>query len=198
MSASAIFDQSARGEPVGQKSVPISWTGGYIMAVQHYSVEVKSDFLEKITRAKPAPALAELIWNALDADASRVSVTFHDNEMGGLDRILIRDNGDGIPRDKAPGYFGSLGGSWKKAGGTTSSGRTLHGEEGRGRFKAFALGAIADWKVVYERDGRLWSYVISMSAAHIQIVDISDEEEAEPGATRGVALEIGQPSKTLP
>lgn len=191
---SAIFGQSA---PVEQQRMPISWRGGYTMAVQHYSVEVQSDFLEKITRARPAPALAELIWNALDADASRVSVTFHDNEMGGLDRIIIRDNGDGIPRDKAPGYFGSLGGSWKKAGGATLSGRTLHGEEGRGRFKAFALGAIADWKVVYERDGRLWSYVISMSATHIQTVDISDEEEAEHDAVKGVTLEIGHPIKNF-
>jgi len=68
------------------------------MAVSHYPVEVQSDYLEKITRARPAPALAELIWNALDADASRVSVTFHDNEMGGLDRIVIRDNGEIVDR----------------------------------------------------------------------------------------------------
>jgi hypothetical protein len=167
------------------------------MAVSHYPVEVQSDYLEKITRAKPAPALAELIWNALDADASRVSVTLHDNGMGGLDRIIVRDNGEGIPHAKAPSYFGNLGGSWKKTGGPTQSGRTLHGEEGRGRFKAFALGAIADWKVVYERDGRLWSYVISMSATNIQMVDISDEEEAEPDAAKGVSLEIGQPHKNF-
>lgn len=167
------------------------------MAVSHYPVEVQSDYLEKITRARPAPALAELIWNALDADASRVSVTFHDNEMGGLGRIVIRDNGEGIPQAKAPSFFGNLGGSWKKTSGATQSGRILHGEEGRGRFKAFALGAIAEWKVVYERDGRLWSYVISMSAINIQMVDISDEEEAEHDAVKGVVLEISQPHKNF-
>lgn len=30
------------------------------MAVEQYPVEVQSDFLEKITRARPVPALAEL------------------------------------------------------------------------------------------------------------------------------------------
>jgi integrase len=41
-----------------------------------YSVEVQSDFLEKITRANPIQALAEFIWNSLDADATAVDVSF--------------------------------------------------------------------------------------------------------------------------
>ena len=32
------------------------------MAQQQYPVEVQSDFLEKITRAKPVQALAELVY----------------------------------------------------------------------------------------------------------------------------------------
>ena len=35
------------------------------MANHSYPVEVQSDFLEKITRAKPVHALAEFIWNSL-------------------------------------------------------------------------------------------------------------------------------------
>lgn len=46
-----------------------------------YSVEVQEDYLKKITGAKPVQALAELIWNALDADASDVAVTFNYNEL---------------------------------------------------------------------------------------------------------------------
>ena len=53
--------------------------GRFAMAQQQYPVEVQSDFLEKITRAKPVQALAELIWNGLDADAGRVSVSFGHN-----------------------------------------------------------------------------------------------------------------------
>lgn len=49
------------------------------MSIHSYPVEVQSDFLEKITRSKPVQALAEFIWNSLDADASRVDVFFEDN-----------------------------------------------------------------------------------------------------------------------
>ncbi len=44
------------------------------MATHSDSVEVQSDFLEKITRAKPVQALAEFIWYSLDEDASKVDV----------------------------------------------------------------------------------------------------------------------------
>jgi hypothetical protein len=30
--------------------------------------------------------------------------------------------------------------------------RQLHGQEGRGRFKAFALGSVVDWTSTYARD----------------------------------------------
>ena len=83
------------------------------MSQQQYPVEVQPDFLEKITRAKPVQALAELIWNGLDADASQVAVSFDYNDIETLSEITIRDNGGGIPRIDAPEFFCRLGGSWK-------------------------------------------------------------------------------------
>jgi hypothetical protein len=165
------------------------------MANQQYPVEVQPDFLKKITGAKPVQALAELIWNGLDADASEVSVSFDYNELDTLSHVIVRDNGTGIPRDKAPEYFRRLGGSWKRPGAATQGGRFLHGQEGRGRFKAFAIGDYAAWSVVYEKDGKLWAYKITMSAADIRHVSISDESEAAPSATRGVTLTITEPRK---
>jgi hypothetical protein len=53
--------------------------GGVAVAQKAYPVEVQPDYLEKITRAKPPQALAELIWNSLDADARTVSVRFGDD-----------------------------------------------------------------------------------------------------------------------
>ncbi len=165
------------------------------MAVQQYPVEVQSDHLEKITRAKPVQALAELIWNGLDADADRVSISFEHNAIGSLDRVTVRDNGLGLPRADAPECFRRLGGSWKKARAMTNGGRNIHGQEGRGRFKAFAIGTHADWTVVYGRDGKLWLYTISMSSADIRNVAISDEVEATADTERGVTLVIANPLK---
>ena len=35
-------------------------------------VEAQADHLESLARGKPVTALAELVWNALDADADRI------------------------------------------------------------------------------------------------------------------------------
>ncbi|WP_175862282.1 ATP-binding protein [Burkholderia cepacia] len=165
------------------------------MAAEQYPVEVQSDFLEKITRARPIPALAELIWNAFDADASVVDISFEYNDLDSLDAIVVQDNGEGIPRAQAAAVFRYLGGSWKKQKSQTASGRFLHGQEGRGRFKAFALGNVAEWAVVYRRDGKCWSYSIRMTALDIRHVNISDETEVKGDAQTGVTLTIGEPTK---
>jgi hypothetical protein len=165
------------------------------MAAEQYPVEVQSDFLEKITRARPIPALAELIWNAFDADAKLVDVSFEYNELDALDAIVVQDNGEGIPRTDAAGFFRFLGGSWKKSRTQTASGRFLHGQEGRGRFKAFALGNIAEWAVVYRRDGKCWSYTIRMTAIDIRHVNVSDETQVKDDAQTGVTLTIREPTK---
>lgn len=164
------------------------------MPSQQYSVEVQEDYLKKITGAKPVQALAELIWNALDADATDVAITFNYNELDTLSEVVVRDDGSGIPRARAPEFFGRLGGSWMRPGAQTDGGRFLHGQEGRGRFKAFAIGGKAEWAVVYAREGKTWRYSIVMNAADIRHVTITEEAEA-PGEESGVTLTIFEPRK---
>jgi Histidine kinase-, DNA gyrase B-, and HSP90-like ATPase/Type I restriction enzyme R protein N terminus (HSDR_N) len=161
------------------------------MTERAYPVEVQPDYLEKITRAKPPQALAELVWNSLDADARNVSVRFGHNDLGRMSKIQVRDNGTGIVYDKAPELFKRLGGSWKRPGAhTDKENRFLHGQEGRGRFKAFALGSTAQWEVIYERGGALFSFDIFMSADRIREVRISTEVEAPEHSRIGVTLTI--------
>lgn len=110
--------------------------------VEHVSVAVRDDFIARQTRASPVAALAELIWNSLDADASNVRIEFaYDDLAGGMSKIHVYDDGDGFSRDEAKALFGNLGGSWKRRHRATKrNGRAIHGQEGRGRYKAFALG----------------------------------------------------------
>ena len=63
-------------------------------------VQVQGDFLDRLTSARPVQALAELIWNAVDADATDVAITLQQGNLG-LDAIMVADNGHGIPYDKA-------------------------------------------------------------------------------------------------
>ena len=61
------------------------------------TLKAKHDHLAKVASTRDyVKALAEFVWNALDADADEVSVAFSRNPLGGLQSILIRDNGTGI------------------------------------------------------------------------------------------------------
>ncbi len=156
-----------------------------------YAVEVQSDFLERQAKAQPIAAVAELIWNGLDADATAITVDLEDDKLGGLRRIIVADNGHGIPFGDAPTLFRNLGGSWKKHGARTKlRQRQLHGQEGRGRFKAFALGSAADWKTTYERDGKRYRYEITILEHDIRRVSIGDEAPVSGRAPTGVTVVI--------
>jgi hypothetical protein len=162
------------------------------MAIQLFTVEVQPDFIERQAKARPIDALAEIIWNGLDADAGTVDVRLTHNNFG-LSGITVTDNGHGIPYADAPRLFTRLGGSWKHRGGFTKvKRRMLHGFEGRGRFKIFALGRVADWKVTYNlaENGDLMSYDISILESNIREVRISDEQTAKDRGHTGVEVTV--------
>ena len=152
---------------------------------QEYPIEVKADFIESQARAHPIHALAELIWNSLDADATQVSVELEDDGLGGVRAIHVADNGHGIRHDEAPELFRNLGGSWKRLSGhTRGKSRLLHGQEGRGRFKAFALGGAVDWKVVYDDAGTPSKFTVSVlerDISHVRVSQEAGDSAAKPG-----------------
>jgi hypothetical protein len=158
-----------------------------------YTVEIQPDFLERQAKAQPIAAVAELIWNGLDADATAITVDLEDDNLGGLSRIIVTDNGHGIPYAEAPTLFGNLGGSWKKHGAHTKiHKRQLHGQEGRGRFKAFALGSVVDWTSTYARDGKLFRYEITVIDRDIRRVRIGDEAPVNGKAAPGVTVVVSE------
>lgn len=83
--------------------------------------------------------LFELVWNGFDAAASVVSVTVVENEMHGLDRIVILDDGEGIDFFTLSDTFGSFNDSAKKAN------LSQKGEHGRGRLAFHRLCRNASW-----------------------------------------------------
>ncbi len=148
------------------------------MPTSEYAVEIQQDFLERQAKAAPVAAVAELIWNGLDADATRVDVDLEPDSLGGgIGKVIVTDNGEGLPYEEAPALFRRLGGSWKKHGARTKRlQRMLHGQEGRGRFKAFSLGAVVDWKVVYRAEKGVFRYDISILESDIRRVRITDQK----------------------
>lgn len=113
--------------------------------MKQIQVRVENDHIQRITTARPLAAISELIWNAYDADATEVRVELEKGRLTELGSIVVVDNGTGIPLDTIEDSFQKLGGSWKRPGVKTVGGRTVHGEKGQGRFKAFSLGESVAW-----------------------------------------------------
>lgn len=74
-------------------------------------VEVKREYLEKVSHPSPEKALAKIIWNSLDADAMHIEILFTENDFGVLE-ISLKDVGVGFSIAEAETLFTSLGESW--------------------------------------------------------------------------------------
>src|ERR1700740_596894 len=160
-------------------------------------VEAQEDFVEKLTVASPAQALAELIWKWLDAKATKVSVEVDNSPLGILQAIRVRDNGHGIPPQEAEELFMHLGGSWKRHANKSKNGkRVLHGKEGKGRFRALALGRVAEWLVTAPNEAkqlvRYQMTVIKDSAKEFRITPASVVDD---GIKAGVEVTVSEPFK---
>jgi hypothetical protein len=159
--------------------------------IEHISVAIQDDFIARQTQAQPIGALAELIWNSLDGEASTVEVEFERNDLaGGLSKIVVYDDGEGFPRSEAAKLFGNLGGSWKRlTRRTKNKNRMVHGQEGRGRYKGFALGRSIAWKVCYLDAGKPKAFEISLLKSNLKDVAITEERDA-PDQKTGVIVAI--------
>lgn len=151
--------------------------------MQQIEIKVENDHIQRITSAKPLAAISELIWNAYDADAREVKVELEGGQLTKLGLIRIVDDGTGIPADEVETFFRSLGGSWKKRAVKTSGGRSIHGEKGQGRFKAFALGERVTW--ISHNAGKKFS--ISGDKSNLKQFSIS---ETVPVTNAGCIVEI--------
>ncbi|RFA10731.1 hypothetical protein B7R54_17105 [Subtercola boreus] len=145
-----------------------------------------------VTLAKtPRVALAELVWNAIDADATNIALDVEFGALGGPEKITVIDNGTGIAPDDRKQTFGALGHSWKRLTQQSLGGRALHGKRGEGRWAALGIGDSVRWTSVAEStaDGRV-RFTISANKAELKrfaVSDLSPALDAETGVTVEIA-----------
>jgi Histidine kinase-, DNA gyrase B-, and HSP90-like ATPase len=164
--------------------------------VATFEVQAQEDFVEKLAAASPSQALAELVWNSLDAEATKVSIEVDRGPLG-LTSIRVRDNGHGIPPEEAVALFSHLGGSWKKGARKSKNGkRVLHGEEGKGRLRALALGRVVEWLITTRNaSGIPVRYRITMVKDSARTFSVTETEIADEESKIGVEVTISEPYK---
>lgn len=121
---------------------------------------VEKDHIESLTKANGLTAISELIWNALDADASKINIEIKPNHLGGYESLEIIDNGHGLEYSKGQEIFGKLGGSEKKTKNQSPKGRSYHGKEGKGRYKSLAIGDLVTYTSTYKNSNNSKEFTI--------------------------------------
>lgn len=161
------------------------------------TVQPQKDFLENISMTNPYNALAEIIWNGFDANSDKVEVFIRNNSLGGIDSIEVRDAGYGIDHSKLNEYFGQLGGSWKKSAKKLSN-SLLHGENGQGRFKVYALDEQVRWETIYNDGNTNLEYTIKGDINQIAQVLPSEPEITDKQVGTSVYIDNLIEKLTLP
>jgi hypothetical protein len=162
------------------------------------TVEVGEDHLAGWVR-NPRTALAELIWNALDADARRVEVIFELNAFDGVDAVIVRDDGTGMTAGEAAFGFRNFGNSWKRMATTTKEGRSIHGKFGRGRYTAFSIGDHAAWEsIAVDDDGRTSRVRVTGRRSRLKQFELDDPYEVnEPAGTIVKVSELSEKAQRV-
>ncbi len=132
-------------------------------------------------------ALAELVWNSIDADAHNIHVNWTENELMGVESIVVQDDGHGIPLDEeslSSHPFASLGDSDKHTKRHQSpEGRILHGRFGKGRIRALALGGVIDWDTTFQKSAkssRRYTIRAVVGEATLQVSELKNSKKS-PG-----------------
>ncbi|MGO5024615.1 ATP-binding protein [Lawsonibacter sp. LCP25S3_G6] len=116
-------------------------------------------------------ALCEYIWNGFEANAMNVSVTFTGNSLGGIESVIIQDDGDGICLETIDDTFGTFLASNKNG---LSLQLKSKANKGKGRFSCYAFARRATWETVANSSGKKVAYSISINAENKNVYDISE------------------------
>lgn len=143
------------------------------MPMKTINVGIEPDAIEKFSKVSADQAIEELIWNAIDAEASQIEIVLHRRELDRITRVVISDDGHGIAIEDAERIFGSIGGSLKRLRRRSPKlDRPYHGKEGRGRYKALSLGRHIEWHSQCLTNGKVSSFSVTVDGANLKSAKI--------------------------
>lgn len=150
-----------------------------LVSIQNESIEMagyKKDYKASII---------EYIWNSLEAGASTVDINIVCNEMNGVKKIEIKDNGLGIDYDTLDDTFGTFLYSKKNAIAESIRGRI---NKGKGRYSFLAVSNQARWDTFFQKDGKVYNYSIVIDSSSKNRYLISDLVEMNNETITGTKI----------
>lgn len=186
------------------------------MAYKSVNVEITQEHFDRSIKGSPKEAVKELIWNACDADAKNIEVSFDYDGIAGAESvsdIYVKDDGHGIAIDRIEEYFGKYGRSQKTYSDKSPGGRIYHGKLGQGRYKSLAAGNFLDWDSVFQDEsGTLLHceiHINSASRMNISYSETAGKAESEhtgtivhihgiPDEKIGFITKMAEPMETIP
>lgn len=151
--------------------------------------EISSQGIQKIRKYSWEQAIAEYIWNGLDANANQIDVDFildeENIELEIYKSISISDNGTGIPFDEIKIKFGKVLESPKGQSSGTDKSTLIHGKNGYGRYTFYSFAEHARWDTTYYQDHKYFNFNIEIDGSSLHDYGISEaiqiKEESGPG-----------------
>lgn len=150
------------------------------------TLETHENYIDRTLKATPLAAIYELIWNACDADANEINISFKKDDMDNIVSCRIEDNGMGIDHARLEANFRYLGTSDKQYQSKSPKGRIYHGKLGQGRYKAVSVAQFVKWDTIYKREGKFYKYSITISSSdkkHIVATSDSEVNATQTGTT---------------
>lgn len=149
------------------------------MAYLTKEVVITEEAIKRLFKNPAIVALSEAIWNAIDAEAKNISINFQKNMSEVIEKIIIKDDGEGIHRKKFDEYFLQYQKSWK-----AESDKNYHGKNGEGRFKLMAIAKHIEWKTSYfSEDKNYKQYTIIADKNRPKSFEVTDEEDSTIAGT---------------
>ena len=159
------------------------------------STKITSESIKKRFRSyEPWQVIAELVWNGLDAGASKVDILVQEKTLKGTESVSVLDNGAGID-------FRNTDKNFERFDDTTKKNVSQHGSHGRGRLSFHLIASNATWYTRCKGQDAL----ISINSYDIKEYkgDYLDESNQHPklqGFTSGTYVELNgfEEKKNLP
>jgi hypothetical protein len=135
------------------------------------NIEISGSSIKSILKKykdRPEQAIAEFVWNGFDANATEVCIDFEEESvLGGLKKIIISDNGDGIPQELLGQKFKPFLESKKAASNNKNHSRT-HGKNGIGRLTFFTFAKTATWTTRFSDKETIFEYDIEITSQDLK------------------------------